>query len=100
MQARTLQKLRRICLALPEAVETETWGKPHFRVNDKIFCGCGEEDGRGSRQLFPVSQGTEEPPIPGMNKPGEDSGEYQGQRETLYHPEEQQGDADGQDQQK
>lgn len=24
------------------------WGKPHFRVADKIFAGFGEEDGRPS----------------------------------------------------
>jgi predicted DNA-binding protein (MmcQ/YjbR family) len=40
-----LAKMREICLALPEAVETETWGQPHFRVRKKIFAGCGEEDG-------------------------------------------------------
>ena len=40
-----LRKLRKICLALPDTEETETWGKPHFRVNDKIFAGFGEEDG-------------------------------------------------------
>lgn len=40
-----LARMRQICLALPEAVETSTWGKPHFRVREKIFAGCGEEDG-------------------------------------------------------
>ena len=40
-----LAKLRKLCLALPDTKETETWGKPHFRVADKIFVGCGEEDG-------------------------------------------------------
>ena len=44
--AQALKKLRKICFALPEATETMTWGKPHFRVRDKIFCGCGEEDAR------------------------------------------------------
>ena len=43
--AQILKKMREICLVLPEAVETETWGQPHFRVNDKIFAGCGEEGG-------------------------------------------------------
>lgn len=41
-----LEKLRRICLALPNARETLTWGAPHFRVGDKIFCGIGDEKGR------------------------------------------------------
>lgn len=40
-----LEKLRAICLALPQTKETLTWGKPHFRVGEKIFCGCSEQDG-------------------------------------------------------
>ncbi|NNE73268.1 MAG: MmcQ/YjbR family DNA-binding protein, partial [Acidimicrobiales bacterium] len=38
------KKLRDICLGFPEAVEKQTWGHPTFRVNDKIFVGCGEDD--------------------------------------------------------
>lgn len=41
-----LKRLRRICLALPDTKETLTWGSPHFRVANKIFCGLGEEKGR------------------------------------------------------
>jgi predicted DNA-binding protein (MmcQ/YjbR family) len=41
-----LARLRRICLALPETTETLSWGQPHFRVANKIFCGCGDEKGR------------------------------------------------------
>jgi predicted DNA-binding protein (MmcQ/YjbR family) len=41
-----LTRLRRICLALPDTKETLTWGQPHFRVGEKIFCGCGDEKGR------------------------------------------------------
>lgn len=33
-----LARLRRICLALPEAQERETWETPTFRVREKIFC--------------------------------------------------------------
>ena len=44
----TLEKVRAICLALPDTKETPTWGKPHFRVKEKIFCGYGEEDGEPS----------------------------------------------------
>jgi hypothetical protein len=33
----TLTRLRAICLALPEAIERETWGIPTFRVREKIF---------------------------------------------------------------
>jgi hypothetical protein len=32
-----LDRVRRICLALPEATEKEAWGEPTFRVRDKIF---------------------------------------------------------------
>jgi predicted DNA-binding protein (MmcQ/YjbR family) len=35
---RVIARLRRICLALPEAEERETWETPTFRVRDKIFC--------------------------------------------------------------
>ena len=41
-----LRKLRKICLALPNTRETLSWGSPHFRVGDKIFCGFGVEKGR------------------------------------------------------
>lgn len=37
--------MREICLALPGAHETLTWGEPHFRVGEKIFAGCGAEKG-------------------------------------------------------
>jgi predicted DNA-binding protein (MmcQ/YjbR family) len=45
-RAGVLAKLGPICLALPDTKLTMTWGKPHFRVGDKIFAGCddGEED--------------------------------------------------------
>jgi predicted DNA-binding protein (MmcQ/YjbR family) len=35
-----LERLRAICLALPEAFERETWERPTFRVGgrEKIFC--------------------------------------------------------------
>jgi hypothetical protein len=32
-----LDRIRAICLALPEATEKETWGEATFRVRDKIF---------------------------------------------------------------
>jgi predicted DNA-binding protein (MmcQ/YjbR family) len=37
MAARPLTRLRRLCLALPEAHEVEAWGEPTFRVRNKIF---------------------------------------------------------------
>jgi hypothetical protein len=41
-----LGRLRAICLALPEAVEKETWEQPTFRVRDKIFAMVHAVDGR------------------------------------------------------
>lgn len=34
---RPLDRLRAICLALPEAAEKETWGEATFRIRNKIF---------------------------------------------------------------
>jgi predicted DNA-binding protein (MmcQ/YjbR family) len=39
------EKVRAICLSFPDTKETITWGKPHFRVGEKIFAGYGEENG-------------------------------------------------------
>ena len=37
MPPRPLTRLRRLCLALPEAHEVEAWGEPTFRVRNKLF---------------------------------------------------------------
>ncbi|HUF29987.1 MAG TPA: MmcQ/YjbR family DNA-binding protein [Gemmatimonadaceae bacterium] len=37
MPPRPLAKLRKLCLALPEAHEVEAWGAPTFRVRNKMF---------------------------------------------------------------
>jgi hypothetical protein len=37
MQRDPTERLRELCLALPEAHEVETWGEPTFRVRNKIF---------------------------------------------------------------
>lgn len=42
------ERLRAICLALPEAEERETWGDPTYRVRDKIFAMEKRGDGRVS----------------------------------------------------
>jgi hypothetical protein len=39
-------RLRAICLALPEAVEKAAWGDPTFRVGDRIFAMEKRGDGR------------------------------------------------------
>ena len=40
----TFKQFRRLCLALPEAEERETWGEATFRVKDRIFA-MGSPDG-------------------------------------------------------
>jgi predicted DNA-binding protein (MmcQ/YjbR family) len=37
MPTKPLTRLRKICLALPEAHEVEAWGEPTFRVRKKLF---------------------------------------------------------------
>ncbi|MDQ2664465.1 MAG: MmcQ/YjbR family DNA-binding protein [Gemmatimonadota bacterium] len=37
MPPRPLTRLRKLCLALPEAHEVEAWGAPTFRVKNKLF---------------------------------------------------------------
>ena len=37
MPASPLHRLRKLCLALPDAHEVEAWGEPTFRVNNKLF---------------------------------------------------------------
>jgi predicted DNA-binding protein (MmcQ/YjbR family) len=46
MARSALERLRKIALALPDTEETMTWGEPHFRVKEKIFCGYGKEKGK------------------------------------------------------
>ncbi|MGH2608313.1 MAG: MmcQ/YjbR family DNA-binding protein [Tepidiformaceae bacterium] len=36
-----LERLRAVCLALPEATERETWEEQTFRVREKIFAMSG-----------------------------------------------------------
>lgn len=38
-----MDRLRRICLSLPEAYEKETWNSATFRVREKIFCMGGHD---------------------------------------------------------
>lgn len=40
----TLNRLRAICLDLPEAAEQETWHDPTFRVRDRIFATAKRRD--------------------------------------------------------
>lgn len=45
MSADAIDRLREICLALPEATERETWGHATFRVREKIFAIAGDDIG-------------------------------------------------------
>lgn len=42
------ERLRAICLALPQAGEKEAWGDPTFRVRDRIFAMIKTGDARVS----------------------------------------------------
>jgi len=42
------ERLREICLALPQASEKVAWGDPTFRVRDRIFAMVKRGDGRVS----------------------------------------------------
>jgi predicted DNA-binding protein (MmcQ/YjbR family) len=44
--ARLLQKLRSVALALPETDEAAPFGDPWFRVRGKMFCCLTEHQGR------------------------------------------------------
>jgi len=41
---RPLPKLRKLCLALPDAHEVEAWGEPTFRVRNKLFAMFASAD--------------------------------------------------------
>lgn len=48
MSTSPTDRLRAICLALPDAAEQEAWGDPTFRVRNKIFAMEKRGDGRVS----------------------------------------------------
>lgn len=41
-------RLRKLCLALPETIETSSWGHPNFRAGKRIFCAFERFGGRPS----------------------------------------------------
>jgi len=45
---RTLERVRRLCLALPEAREALAWGHPVFKAGAKTFAAIEIVDGRPS----------------------------------------------------
>ena len=59
-----LSRLRKLCLALPDAHEVEAWGAPTFRVRNKLFAMYAHADnhhGAGHHAVWvkctPVNQG-------------------------------------------
>jgi hypothetical protein len=55
MSDEMLDRVRRICLALPEAAEQEAWGEPTFRVRKKIFAmyaQAGNHHGDGQNAVW------------------------------------------------
>jgi len=44
MPPRPLTRLRKLCLALPEAHEVEAWGEPTFRVRNRMFATYASAD--------------------------------------------------------
>ena len=64
MPPSTLARLRKLCLAFPEAHEVEAWGEPTFRVRNKLFAmyaSDGNHHGAGRAAVWckatPVNQG-------------------------------------------
>lgn len=52
---RNLTRLRKLCLALPEAHEVEAWGEPTFRVRNKLFAmyaSSGNHHGAGRAAVW------------------------------------------------
>ncbi|MFC6356581.1 MmcQ/YjbR family DNA-binding protein [Luethyella okanaganae] len=47
-----VQRLREVCLALPEAVEVEAWGRPTFRAGKPIFVHTGSSMNRPYSIVF------------------------------------------------
>jgi predicted DNA-binding protein (MmcQ/YjbR family) len=43
---RVLERLRKICLALPETSETTSWGHPNFRAGKKMFAALDDYQGQ------------------------------------------------------
>src|SRR5687768_2486853 len=49
-----LPRLRKLCLALPEAREVEAWGEPTFRVKTifAMYAGAGNHHGAGRASVW------------------------------------------------
>lgn len=52
----TAAQMRKLALSMPEAEEKEHFGKPDFRVRNKIFAGLSADGKRGTLKLTPEIQ--------------------------------------------
>jgi hypothetical protein len=55
MTPRGLSRLRRLCLALPDAHEVQAWGEPTFRVRNRLFAmyaAAGNHHGNGRAAVW------------------------------------------------
>ncbi|WP_394834679.1 MmcQ/YjbR family DNA-binding protein [Pendulispora rubella] len=60
MKKAPVERLRTICLALPEATEKEAWGDPTWRVRDRIFVmQKGNYDGGRPSAWFKATDGAQ-----------------------------------------
>src|SRR5262245_4230919 len=74
----TPAQLRSLCLSMPGAEEKSHFGKPDFRVKNKIFAGLTETPGRGyfkarpelREELFAARPGVFEPAQGGWGRSG------------------------------
>lgn len=69
-----VERLRQICLALPEVVEVEAWGHPTFRIRNKMFAGCSHDDS------------TDRPTFSCKAQPGEQEAMIELDSERFYKP--------------
>lgn len=46
--ARVLERVRELCLSLPETSETSSWGHPNFKAGKKVFVAFEQIKGRPS----------------------------------------------------
>jgi hypothetical protein len=44
-----LERVRRICLAIPETTEKEAWGEPTFRIRNRLFAMFANDHHRDGR---------------------------------------------------
>lgn len=65
---RPVDRLRVIALSLPETSEQRTWGHPTFRVNQKMFAACSDDDGGRSTMSCKAAPG-EQPALLARGEP-------------------------------